>query len=621
MFISPVAGTADSCRTLTLGEGFYGVQLVDIDGDGRDEIVRTNVTVGATSTSLSFSISGYDSNCHYHDYGGFSVPFDYRHVEGSFISPVQLYVDYGDFTGRGKIEALAVVGDPDNGGGATAIIDMETHDLCFYGTTNLPYGDTIISFCYDLDGDGKTEFCRAESSKLKIYRFNGAAFDSTSVYYFNKDLMSRCLTYGDVNGDGYFDAVIASADSNSFSCYYFSGSSFASQECITHWPIRPGDKFSLVDINSDGLQELARIRYANLSSQAFFCINDSYGIYRPYSLNKHIIKAFSSKAYIAPCNLTSYSGSGSIITIEEDGLNCYELNTDRGALRLMTSVTDSYGLRQENTFKDISNLAEDDDTFGIDATRSYDVSEGYCRLVPPIRVLAQTATYIPGCLAPLDSLRYRYRDAVFHQRGLGFRGFGETTVINSTRNTTDARLFTTTVYDPENSGVVLNVYKRLASENAEPFETTTNNWQKIFRPYAKHIPRLRASYTESPLTGFATSESYTYDNLDFVKTVSSEKTELGEWRRRHSQQSSSSEQAHSAVNSEENPSYLQVITTNTYSHLTDSNTGKYILGRITKCIEERCNDIESGEISWRGETVTTFQTPLRMRMVVMTPWE
>lgn len=610
IYIAPIAGEQDSCQYITVGSGFYGIQAIDINGDGRDEIVRASIHVLGSQTILRFIISGFDSSLHYSDLDTVDVTFNCVHQEDMYKSPVELYLDYGDFTGRGKIEALAVVADPENGGGTTKIIDLDMQNSLFNGTLNLPYRDTVISFCYDLDGDGKTEYCRAEPSKLKVYRFNGSAFDSTNVFSFDKDKMSRCLAYGDINGDGYFDAVVKDNNDKAGStiiCYYFDGASFLSESCNISY-IRPDDKYSLMDINSDGLPELVRLRSATTERQAFFYRNTPSGYQATFSPARRMIIGFNNKTHLIPCNLISYGGEGSVITFGNGGLRVYKLNNDRAALRLMTSLTDSYGMNQENTYKNISNLSTDDDTYSIDTNRSYTTSEGYCRLTPPIRVLAQTATYIPGSSSALDSLRYRYRDAVFHQRGLGFRGFGETTVINSTRNTTDARLFTTTVYDPENSGVVLNVYKRLANESAEPFETITNTWQKIFRPYAKHIPRLRASYTESPLTGFATSESYTYDNLDFVKTVSSDKTELGEWRRRHSQQSSSSEQANSAVNSEENPSYLQVITTNTYSHLTDSNTGKYILGRITKCIEERGNDIESGEISWRGETVTTFQT-------------
>ena len=610
IYIAPIAGETNHSQYITVGNGFYGIQAIDVDGDGRDEIVRASLHVLGDKTILRFILSGFDSSLNYCDLDTIDVSFNHIHVENMFKSPVRLYLDYGDFTGAGRIGAIAAIADQDNGGGYTSLIDLSSGTVEYSGYVNNPMPGNVIPFCYDLDGDGKTEYCRAEPSKLKVYRFNGSAFDSTSVYSFNRDLMSRCLAYGDINGDGYFDAVVKDdndATNKTIKCYYFNGTVFLSHNC-TISPIQSDDRYSLMDINFDGLPELIRQRFATTSQQAFFYINEPSVNQTPFYPGRHASISFNNNVHLVPCNFISYGGSGQVIAFGDGGLWTYRLNADRGSLRMMTSMTDSYGMNQENTFKDISNLPTGDDTYSIDANRSYTSSEGYCRLTPPIRVLAQTATYIPGCLAPLDSLRYRYRDAVFHQRGLGFRGFGETTVINSTRNTTDARLFTTTVYDPENSGVVLNVYKRLANESAEPFETTTNNWQKIFRPYAKHIPRLRASYTESPLTGFATSESYTYDNLDFVKTVSSDKTELGEWRRRHSQQSSSSEQANSAVNSEENPSYLQVITTNTYSHLTDSNTGKYILGRITKCIEERGNDIESGEISWRGETVTTFQT-------------
>ena len=618
IIIFPILGL-DEGHGLKALTDFHSIQSLDIDGDGQDEIVKVSLGVdaggqktgraaGDTTTVLSFEIRKYAQDS-LKAYRTASISFNSYHREGSFLSPENIYLTYGDFRGRGRIEALAIEAPIDGSSSGITAAVLDLYDGTVSITSSLPfnpYGENTTVFCQDIDGDCRTEVCRATETGFKIYRFDNGGFVQDAVVTnigLNHAILSRMLTYGDVNGDGYLDILTTESDSTSIMVHHYDGIRFTEGYALRS-EVLAGDQYQLLDVNQDGLADLVRIRDSKLT--VFFNVADSSS--DPFDAQETATRTFPSGTVIVPSSIVTPYGMSGLLTIEGDDVKSYSYATDRSALRLMTSMTDSYGMQQQNTFKDISNLTAGDDTYSINPNRSYTATEGYCRQTPPIKVLAQTATYIPGCLAPLDSLRYRYRDAVFHQRGLGFRGFGETTVINSTRNTTDARLFTTTVYDPENSGVVLNVYKRLASENAEPFETTTNNWQKIFRPYAKHIPRLRASYTESPLTGFATSESYTYDNLDFVKTVSSDKTELGEWRRRHSQQSSSSEQANSAVNSEENPSYLQVITTNTYSHLTDSNTGKYILGRITKCIEERGNDIESGEISWRGETVTTFQT-------------
>lgn len=608
IYIAPIAGEVDSCQHITVGSGFYGIQAIDIDGDGRDEIVRASIHVLGVQTILRFIISGFDSSLHYCDIDTIDATINYIHQEDMYKSPVKIYLDYGDFTGRGKIEALAVVADPENGGGTTKIIDLDTRNSLYDGTLNLPYGDTVISFCYDLDGDGKTEYCRAEPSKLKVYRFNGSAFDSTNVFSFDKDKMSRCLTYGDINGDGYFDAVVKDNNDkagSTITCYYFNGASFLSESCNISY-IRPDDKYSLMDINSDGLPELVRLRNVTGERQAFFYRNTPSGYQATFSPARRMIIGFNNKTHLIPCNLISYGGEGSVITFGNGGLRVYKLNNDRAALRLMTSLTDSYGMNQENTYKNISNLSTDDDTYSIDTNRSYTTSEGYCRLTPPIRVLAQTATYIPGCLAPLDSLRYRYRDAVFHQRGLGFRGFGETTVINSTRNSTDARLFTTTVYDPENSGVVLNVYKRLASESAEPFETTTNNWQKIFRPYAKHVPRLNESYGESYLSGFATEVSYTYDSYDFPLTITSTKLDIDEYLRRRADGTNGPTSDSATSRSQENPSYLYSFTTNTYSHLTDYYAKKLILGRVIVSETTLENDMQGATYPWTERTVSSY---------------
>lgn len=598
VYIFPDPATGDRYDKLT-GDNFQSALAMDIDGDGQDDEVMVSLSVDPGSEKTSndgpMTLVGFDvfsfNGTSMVTKATYGVHLSHVHQEGQFISPNRVSVQYGDFTGSGRVEALIINGSIDgaSGGAGESIIVGIADQLTYSCTTFDPYAAGTAILCIDIDGDGQTELCRATETGFGIYRYSTEDSDfvlerSIPSSGMNYELLSGAVTLGDVNGDGYLDILTVDSGSGFIRCHYFTGTTFIHDTVLAEqWS--EGDSYQLIDMDRNGLADLVRVRGTEMA--IFFNAPDP--VYGPFSGSRKTTRAFVAGTLIVPCNAVFYNGMSNILTVEDDSIYAYDYLTDRSALRLMTSMSDSYGVTQTNEYRNIADPVAGDITYGTDPSRTYTTADGYCRMTLPLNVLSRTRTTVPGSTMVTDSTHFMYRDLVVHQRGLGLRGFGSMTQVSSTLGQPE---YTVTTFDPENSGVVTHLSRRTGSPTAAPAYEASYNYSRIYRQWSKHTPRLSSSIEEDYLAGICRETSYGYDNLDFATSVTVTLTPTGE--------------RSSSRNSDGSYACTQTLTT--YDHLIQPSTAspKLLLGRVTQSITARGTDPEGGEMPYMEKTVTTY---------------
>ena len=226
---------SDVDNTILAESEFQVMQPVDVDGDGKDEIVKVNFNGTSTSsstTTLKISIYSYDSST-----GAitkdrtFNVSVNGIVISGDYVSPICRSYRFGDFDGDGKVELATISYNETALGDANtsylSLIDLESGtEISETNVFSMAVDDEII--CVDLDGDGRTEMCRANNSGIDIYNLSASTF--TLTRHLSSPTLSL-LSYGyhctDVNGDGYIDIAIEPTESSStWRLFKYDGNSF-----------------------------------------------------------------------------------------------------------------------------------------------------------------------------------------------------------------------------------------------------------------------------------------------------------------------------------------------------------------------------------------------------------
>lgn len=232
---------------LTAGDGFQILTDIDIDGDGKDELVKVNRVGDNANQGVKETYSVYNIQKNYS--GGTSITTRYTfdlNYNTEYLSwdgvrgPKHKKYLVGDFLGNGKQSILEIPYeykvDDVNLTGLKYFIDVENKSNYFVhteedGTLNLKQGDKV--FVIDYNGDGKDEvvLIRQKTQTHYLIREDGTpniytdTYNKLEFYTLVKEYGITCDKYtlinidsenidlgetlfGDINNDGKTDVVV-----------------------------------------------------------------------------------------------------------------------------------------------------------------------------------------------------------------------------------------------------------------------------------------------------------------------------------------------------------------------------------------------------------------------------
>ena len=516
ILIYPTVDSQYDALRISFGSGFQEIQAIDVDGNGCDEAVKVNLLQASNdSTYLAITVYRFAFNevspAFQVDSSRFIIGMKGRYWNGTIHGPARMKFFYGDFTGVGKVQIMIVNDNMSGSNNATRVLNLDDGSLAYDGYTISPQ----FVLCRDIDADGQTEICQATESVFEINRFIGGIFTKVGTSAFPREQsLAEMIAVGDLNADGYTDILSASSQKPGLYCFRYNGSTFDSLCISTIYQRSPDDQNQLVDINHDGYDDLVFKR----ADQVIIALND-LGAFSPC---RTVMIPTGTTTDVLPGNVVTGGSTGFLLTFEGSLVRRYAFpQANRSFLRQLTMNRNSLGNVQRNIYRNLPDHIEWNSVYYQDANRHYSLEDGYFKQIFNMNVLAIEEHY------PFDNQiinqhrQYIYYDAAFNQRGLGFCGFGK--IITDDYSDIDLLeedpiiYYTTTVYDPENSGVVKSVTRKTRSDSWGPrIDSTSYRYSKVTHPYRKQLPRLDTIVMLNDTRDIKTITRYRYDDYDYV---------------------------------------------------------------------------------------------------------
>ncbi|MBQ7273162.1 MAG: VCBS repeat-containing protein [Bacteroidales bacterium] len=598
IFIPRLENNLQFNLSLVFEKGFQSIDAVDVDGDGADEIVKINLLEGVFGDKTRVSITTYKCN----DDGypmwinSFIVSLNGVHSDHS---PYNRKYYWGDFNGDGKCDLLAIAPSKDiaadYGRDQTcyaAIIDYESQtvlsdEYLFYlpqsGDPDSPYDWDKCLIVNDIDNDGRTELCHADSNGLRIYRLldNGHfALEKTLPDLTYTILCSRfrpCY-FADINGDGYIDIIRTPSSNASYSweVYYYNGNSFT----VGLVGLNPSSSFTnavFIDVNRDGMADMVTINETSDTTATLGCRVNLNGY--SFSFYQESPNNVKNAKGIVPVNVSAYNRPSAFIKFDGRTVYNYSYQGITSASRHITMAVDSYGKRLRSSYTYLPTNAPT----WTDTSLTVNNSQGYAFQTLPIYVLSSEYSYLSSSASSFyDVNQYEYYNGVAHKRGLGFCGFSKIRkrVMVNVAQQNVIHDVADSYYDAEKMGVLTKVErKKITGSTSETYYTLTNTWSDHSTTYGKLNPRLSQSVTSDDLTGVISGTNYYYDSWDYPTEILEEKHFSG-------QNNSQRERR-------------------TYSYQHSNTSTKYVLGSVTN--EFTWLDLD-GQLyrQWKNKVLTTY---------------
>ena len=559
---APCVDSLPSAREYSFLDRYCHVQPVDIDSDGVDEIVQ--LSFGSRTQSgnsyympLNIRVLGYDS-----DAGGLTQlrgwtrrAGGYRYVGGApYVMPHCFW--FGDFVGNGTVQMLRM---NQTRGSADGPLLASNHVIL----TDLMTGEEIYDtyeflndywypervIVQDVDGDGRTEWCYAQSDSLRIYHYRNAPvppdpeeepldpddpeYEEPETEYAWQLALDKTVALptsafsirtivGDFNCDGLVDILSPSQYGSAWTMYSFDGEEFHSETTNVSQYLS-GDEYIQMDVNHDNLPDLVRKRDGSLSA----LINErgQFSSGRIYDS----VMALSDSTALLPANTVRFREVDDCIVFDRDTAKLYRFTRNRGAERLLTAVSDGLGTLTTHSYSDLTAdwAYTTDEARALSADSLYHKRRLLLMAVDSTSVCAWTpgkGNLIPAGdttgvadLTLLSSTSYRYTDAVVGSRGLGFCGFGAVTTVD---NIPDGGFLDvqTSTFDPELSGVPAgqtSSKQSVSSGALSAYSSTVNSYTNSpVSTDARFNPLLTGSVHTDHLTGMITTTVQEYDSYD-----------------------------------------------------------------------------------------------------------
>lgn len=443
-----------------LYDGQY-THTIDVNGDGKTELCYASssgwkvYTLSGTSfTALPFSSSLTRTEFYRNELIG---DLNGDGMADILIPPVNSYQD--------RTYAPIPVWAPSmcyNCGTPHPIINEYSHNCrkCNYDVTN------FVSI-YNL-------YCNECNSSLQSCQGYGTPYNVDDAC---------CPTHG---RSVYKEVDLGYVDNgNTWTVYLSTGKGHVkSTQSVTN--AESGETYFLMDINGDGKSDLLRLK--NNRVRAFL---NKHGIIQNTATGNEVTVTANSK--ILPANVVEFRNSSHFITIEDAYVKCYRFTKDEGKDKLLTGLTDSYGMQYMN---DYSNMVENDNYITSSISRSYP----FFSLIAPLNLLRTSNIYMDN-YRPVKQYYYTWYGAVAHKTGLGFSGFEKVKTIEYVQNIT---------VEEERDPLLFGVTTKVDS----PFGTANYYYTRNEGSNRKCNPRMTSSNETDKLTGVYTYASYQYDTYN-----------------------------------------------------------------------------------------------------------
>ncbi len=535
-----VAGTLLDFHSLPDSSRFPIAQAIDINGDGKDDLVIASSTIGSWGVVGAIKINVFFSNGNGFEMGSpISVLKNEQHI-------------FADIDGNGFQELIIYHGAPyynssplfrvwnfENASWAQNY-DFTQNNASYHAFTNGIIPDPNVNYTFlsaaDFDGDGAVEIMARRSSvgtcfiKLSV----GTATNSngsqrlTSEEFYNIPACLSCenTISGDFNGDGITDYSVIEHNFLNRNLLLGTGLGFNAYNHViagTNTIVAgPTCSFFALDVNDDGKDDLIKIKN-NGTTYAISAFYSGRGI--EHAIGGIINRVGSTAIYSADSTfyannpdelpkmtLGDIDGDGrkDIFITQLDISNCFtssihfNKNTEAGLLK---SSRDGFGNMNHFTYKTLSNGGSTVYTKGSGA------------IFPLID--AQIPQYVVTKLESSDGIggfnftNYSYAGLKLHKQGLGNLGFDKMETYSSVTNTRQSLT--------HNAPTAATFFERSLSESNTYLISNTGNLIPLtHRTFSsnfislmsgtRHLTLLTGETALDNITGAVTSTTYNYDS-------------------------------------------------------------------------------------------------------------
>ena len=577
-------------KDIPVGAGFQLVEAVDVDGDGIDELVKINN--GSNTPDVTFytiTIYSFDA---FGDYTStsFTVNVNAGTHNAEFNNPANSYYRFGNFRGDGNAMLLIMTGH----GSKFALVDLNSQEkLSETSLFTIDAEENNLVLVADFENDGKADLCHITTSGMTVYSLLSDSSTSFSVrttyggvsksqlysepfHLVNGaplEIMSKLFVL-DLNGDGYLDIASAPAlnvdtgssviNTDIWNIARFNGKQF-STETYSVYMRDQDDKVVFLDVDNDGLPDILQQHGLEL----LYSPNIN-GVFSTSFTYTHL--PLDSSSDIVPGDCSLFSSAGVILVSSGPQLRLYDFSIDHSARRSIERLSDSHGIIHTNAYVRTGGY---NGVYLIDNNRAFSSVSGFMRCRFPMHVLYSGQNTLNS--QTLRSECYTYWDAIYHNRGLGFCGFGKILTIDYTNG-----VYTYTTLNPEKFGVAEQI-TMAKSYNGTPFSTVVNTYDNNSTTYGKLNPRLTNSIATDALTGIETTTTYTYGSYDLPTSILTS--------RRIGSGTAQTEQVK-----------------RTYEN--SVNSSKYVIGVITEESVIKEGD-GSSTLKWKEKSVNTYDSYYR----------
>ena len=499
------------------GSGFVGIQAVDVDGDGADEIVKTHRYLYSAPTNTSIVSTVYK----YADNGVFSANsqtvVNFAWPFGAQLADPAL--EWGDYLGNGTTQMLMLIYN------AT---DYQANKYTQARLVNLNTGEQVAVssifpgevtgfaglFTADIEGDGVSELCRITDVGMEVWRASSSGVFSkvrTILGISSSDLSNgREVMLSDLNADGYIDVVVAptrGSSSSQWKVFSFDGKQF--QSFLFSGPVRAdGGTEMFMDTDRDGLPDLVTI--INDTTLRIW-LNANGRISNTYM---EFTSTEIAPSGLVPCNIARLNAASSLMMFNGKLVREYRVGPSMTERRHLRRFTNSFGVFSGTRY---GYAAEYD---GYDPLPEYspEADSGYVRMAFPAYVVRADATRISRTTPEnqqMEARMYSFAGAVFNTRGLGFCGFRRSAVTDLIQ---PYGLTVTSVSNPQKRGVPESQLTAIGTTGVAPdtLSVSAYTFDNNQTQHGKLNPRLIQSMETDFLAGISTTTTVSgYDAYDY----------------------------------------------------------------------------------------------------------